>query len=68
MKTRFSLFLTLCVALLGSYVYAQFGDKPAQLSTIKIKASPMDRKERRIKSPHQVVDLAEHFVGGLDDA
>jgi glyoxylase-like metal-dependent hydrolase (beta-lactamase superfamily II) len=37
MKTRLSLFLTLCIALLGSYVYAQFGDKPAQLSTIKVK-------------------------------
>jgi glyoxylase-like metal-dependent hydrolase (beta-lactamase superfamily II) len=29
--------LALCIVLLGSYLYAQFGDKPAQLSTIKIK-------------------------------
>ena len=35
--SRLSLFLALCIALMGSYVYAQFGDKPAQLSTIKVK-------------------------------
>jgi cyclase len=37
MKNRLSLFVVLCVALLGSYVYAQFGAKPADLSTIKVK-------------------------------
>lgn len=37
MRTRVSLVLALCIVLLGSYLYAQFGDKPAQLSTIKIK-------------------------------
>lgn len=37
MKTRLSLVSTLCLVLLGSYVYAQFGDKPSVLSTIKIK-------------------------------
>ena len=37
MRTRLSLVVTLCIALLGSYVYAQFGDKPAQLSTINVK-------------------------------
>ena len=37
MKTRLSLVVVLFVALLGSYVYAQFGDKPSVLSTIKIK-------------------------------
>ena len=37
MKTRLSLAVVLCIALLGSYVYAQFGDKPSVLSTIKIK-------------------------------
>jgi cyclase len=37
MKTRQSLLVALCVALLGSYAYAQFGDKPAALSTIKVR-------------------------------
>jgi glyoxylase-like metal-dependent hydrolase (beta-lactamase superfamily II) len=37
MKSRLSLLVVLCLALYGSYVYAQFGDKPAALSTIKIK-------------------------------
>lgn len=37
MKNRLSLVLAMCVALLGSYVDAQFGDKPSQLSTIKIR-------------------------------
>ena len=37
MKSRLGLVLTLSIAFLGSYVYAQFGDKPAQLSTIKVK-------------------------------
>jgi glyoxylase-like metal-dependent hydrolase (beta-lactamase superfamily II) len=37
MRTRLHLVVTLCVALFGSYVYAQFGTKPAELSTIKIK-------------------------------
>jgi len=37
MKSRVSLVLAMCVALLGSYVYAQFGDKPSQLSTIRIR-------------------------------
>jgi cyclase len=37
MKSRLGLGLVLCLALLGSYVYAQFGTKPAELSTIKVK-------------------------------
>jgi glyoxylase-like metal-dependent hydrolase (beta-lactamase superfamily II) len=37
MKNRLGLVLTLSIAFLGSYVYAQFGDKPARLSTIKVK-------------------------------
>jgi cyclase len=37
MKSRKSLVVILCFALLGSYVYAQFGTKPAELSTIKVK-------------------------------
>jgi glyoxylase-like metal-dependent hydrolase (beta-lactamase superfamily II) len=37
MRSRLSLVLVLCVALFGSYVYAQFGDKPSVLSTIKVK-------------------------------
>ncbi len=37
MKTRLNLVAALGVALFGSFVYAQFGDKPSQLSTIKIK-------------------------------
>ena len=37
MKSRVSLAVVLSVALLGSYGYAQFGDKPSVLSTIKIK-------------------------------
>ena len=37
MKRRSSLVLALFIALLGSYVYAQFGTKPAELSTIKVK-------------------------------
>jgi glyoxylase-like metal-dependent hydrolase (beta-lactamase superfamily II) len=37
MRIRSSLALALCVALAGSYVYAQFGEKPADLSTIKVK-------------------------------
>ena len=37
MNTRLSLVLALCIALLGSYVYAQFGAKPAELSTITVK-------------------------------
>jgi glyoxylase-like metal-dependent hydrolase (beta-lactamase superfamily II) len=37
MKSRATLVAVLCVALCGSYVYAQFGDKPSVLSTIKIK-------------------------------
>ena len=37
MKTRLSLAVVLSVALLGSYVYAQFGDKPSVLSTIKVR-------------------------------
>ena len=37
MKSRVTLVLALCLALCGSYVYAQFGDKPSALSTIKIK-------------------------------
>ena len=37
MRTRLSLVVALSVVLFGSYVYAQFGDKPAALSTIKVK-------------------------------
>src|SRR5262245_55257254 len=37
MKSASTLVAVLCVALCGSYVYAQFGDKPSVLSTIKIK-------------------------------
>src|SRR4026207_1465289 len=37
MRTRLSLAVVLGIALFGSYVYAQFGDKPSALSTIKIK-------------------------------
>lgn len=37
MRTRVSLVVALCGALCGAYVHAQFGDKPAQLSTIKVK-------------------------------
>src|SRR5688500_19481510 len=37
MKTRAGLVVALCVVLLGSYVYAQFGDKPSALSTIKVR-------------------------------
>ena len=37
MRTRLSLAVVLGIALFGSYVYAQFGDKPSVLSTIKIK-------------------------------
>jgi len=37
MRTRLSLAIVLGIALFGSYVYAQFGDKPSVLSTIKIK-------------------------------
>jgi cyclase len=37
MKKRASLVVLLAVALLGAYVHAQFGDKPATLDTIKVK-------------------------------
>ena len=37
MRTRAGLLVVLCVALFGSYVYAQFGDKPSALSTIKVR-------------------------------
>lgn len=37
MRTRRTLVLALCVALAGSYVHAQFGAKPSELSTIKVK-------------------------------
>ena len=37
MKNRVSLLAGLCVALFGSYVYAQFGAKPSVLSTIKVR-------------------------------
>ena len=37
MRIRLSLAVVLGIALFGSYVYAQFGDKPSVLSTIKIK-------------------------------
>jgi cyclase len=35
--SRLSLLVGLCVALFGSYVYAQFGAKPSALSTIKVR-------------------------------
>ena len=37
MRTRLGLAVALSTALLGSYVYAQFGAKPSALSTIKVK-------------------------------
>jgi cyclase len=37
MKTRLGLAALLSIAMLGAYVRAQFGDKPATLDTIKIK-------------------------------
>ena len=37
MRARSSLVLALGIALLGSFVYAQFGTKPAELSTIKVR-------------------------------
>jgi glyoxylase-like metal-dependent hydrolase (beta-lactamase superfamily II) len=37
MRSRLSLVVALCVALFGSYVYAQFGDKPSALLTIKVR-------------------------------
>ena len=37
MKSRVSLIVVLLVALCGSFVYAQFGDKPSVLSTMKVK-------------------------------
>ena len=37
MSRRVSLAVVLGLALLGSYAYAQFGDKPAQLETIKVR-------------------------------
>ena len=37
MKSRLSLVLVLCIALLGAYVHAQFGTKPSDLSTIRVK-------------------------------
>ena len=37
MRARSSLVLALSIALLGSFVYAQFGAKPAELSTIKVR-------------------------------
>ena len=37
MRNRITLVLVLCLALLGSYAYAQFGAKPSELSTIKVK-------------------------------
>ncbi len=37
MKTRVGLVALLSIAMLGAYVRAQFGDKPAALDTIKIK-------------------------------
>lgn len=37
MKTRAGLVVVLCAALLGSVVYAQFGAKPAELSTVKVR-------------------------------
>ena len=35
--TRLTLALGLCIALVGSYAYAQFGTKPSELSTIKVR-------------------------------
>jgi len=37
MRTRLSVIAVLFVALCSSYVYAQFGDKPSVLSTIKVR-------------------------------
>jgi hypothetical protein len=37
MKSRLSLLAGLCVALGGSYAYAQSGAKPSVLSTIKVR-------------------------------
>ena len=37
MRSRASLTVALCVVLCGSYVYAQFGAKPSELSTIKVR-------------------------------
>lgn len=37
MRTRLSLAFAWCLALIGSYVYAQFGAKPVELSTIAVK-------------------------------
>jgi cyclase len=37
MKSRAGLVVVLCVAVLGSYVSAQFGTKPSELSTIKVR-------------------------------
>jgi cyclase len=37
MKTRVGLVALLSIAMLGAYVRAQFGDKPAALDTIKVK-------------------------------
>ncbi len=37
MKSRAGLAVVLCFVLLGSYVYAQFGTKPSELSTIKVR-------------------------------
>ena len=37
MKTRVTLIAVLSLALLGAYTYAQFGQQPAKLDTVKIK-------------------------------
>jgi glyoxylase-like metal-dependent hydrolase (beta-lactamase superfamily II) len=37
MRSRLSLVFVVSVALLGSYAYAQFGAKPSELSTIKVR-------------------------------
>ena len=37
MRNRLALVATLFIALIGSYVYAQFGAKPSELSTIKVR-------------------------------
>ena len=37
MKTRLSLVALLCVALLGAYTYAQFGNQAAKLDLVKVK-------------------------------
>jgi glyoxylase-like metal-dependent hydrolase (beta-lactamase superfamily II) len=37
MNKRAALATVIALAMIGVYVYAQFGDKPAQLSTVKIK-------------------------------